>query len=184
MPYALRARGIFTQPQLIMALLPYMEWVPVKEIYQKVRRVFPNQRSHHPAKCNIYKLRSQGYLETMLMGEPPAAKNGSRYRLKPPMYVRRISKKMPPCPHSKMTGMHGSAITKKRAEKARDANKKKAPPKHTVKTLTANDIDYIRDNPHDVSIRALAEMFNQGYKTIEKIRDGHVPDHLKAPPAR
>lgn len=184
LPQCLLDRGICTQFELVMALLPYMEWVS----YQSLRTVFwkyiTTQKDDGPLRKILYTFEKEGIVEKRHEGVPPELNEGMKkigY-----LYIRRIARKRDTSlshnqREKKLKGMYGFEAEKKRAEKAKRG---KAPPKKTtILTLTQNDIDCIRANPENYSDYLMAKIYNVTRSQIGKIRRGHTPDHLKARPS-
>lgn len=166
-----------------MALLPYMEWVRYQDLLKVFWKYIPDHHHDGPLRSILFFLHKERLIERQYSGSPPAL--NEHIKLSPYLYIRRIAKNLPRKAYGidkKIDGTFGIAAEKKRARAARRGPKK--PPKKSIKTLTIEDWHYIRENRYKISTRALSEMFNVHMGEIQKIHNGHKPDHLKVRPAQ
>lgn len=180
LPEEYRARGIGTQKQLIMAMLPYMEWVRYQDLRERFWKIVPHLKNDSPLANRIWLLEKDGYLEKKYEGQPKGHTN-DKIKMSGYLYIRRIKRSMEEKPHpARLDGTYGLMAAQNRAKKAKAGPKK--PPKTTVKNLTLEDVMYIRQKP--MTLQALAEMYGTTFERIHEIQNGRTPQHLKAQLAR
>lgn len=88
-PIELREKGIYTQKELILSLLPYMEWVK----FEHLRTVFWKYIDNHndgPLRSKLSQLHKNGFIEKKYEGSPPA--RNEKISLSKYLYVRRVKK--------------------------------------------------------------------------------------------
>lgn len=181
MPLALREKGIYTQKQLYLALLPYMEWVPYKTLREKFEKYIP-MKSRNTLNGYTFQLVRDGYIEKKIIGEP-GVNSRSGMILPAPIAIRRISRKKPKAMTGQDTGTYGAPHRERLARRRRQGPPKT--PKKSVKRLSVDDWKYIRDNPHGVGSQALAKMYNLDCGVISEIRlHNYCPKHIKEQLAR
>ncbi len=181
LPPEILAKGIATQKELVMALLPYMEWVRYETLRDVFWKYVSTHRSDNPLRGYLCQLANDGLIERKYEGQPTAI-HGSPIKLSGYLYVRRISRDMQRkvsggARELKLKGMFGFESEKKRAAQAKRGKKK--PPKAAVKNLALDDFHYIRGNPNNMNTVQLSEMFNLTKGMTGKIRKGYVPEHLR-----
>lgn len=182
LPAFLRAQGIGTQRELVVALLPYMEWVKYTDLRSKFWKIVKHHRCDAPLRKYLCYLAREGVIEKAY-GEAPKEKNNSSYRLNPYLFVRRIKREIKKHPFSQLK-INGTFGLKKRKEQARRALGEIRIRKPGMKNLTLEDVRYIQANPLGMSARQLGEMFSLGKDSAADIRRGHIPHHLKGRLAR
>ncbi len=178
LPGWIRDKGVTTQKQLVMALLPYLEWRSKQTLTEVFLRVLPHAETS-PRKSSaldrqILELLKLGVIERTYGETPPApvrSPNATPHRY---VYYRRISRKMPRAKRSvKATeaGALENAVIKSRIPRRRF--------KKTNVHLTASDVEFIKCNPYGMSTRELGGMFRICQSTAWRISEGKIPKHLK-----
>ena len=175
LPLKYREKGIYNQKQLIMALLPYLEWRLASDVLVKFWKIIRHQKNDRMFRTNIRRLTDAGYLEIKYEGQPEKHRSGLQPHAY--LYVRRIKQTVPKAQECLVNGTYGDKIAKKRAAIAAAPKKKKR--KSPILDITAKDLVYIRDNPHGVSGRAMSEMYGICNTMIAKIKRGYIPKHLR-----
>lgn len=165
LPKWLRDKGISSTPELLMSMLPYMEWCTRKNLWEKYKKIIPNanKKTFDSATCKLIK---SGFIESMKGGVPKAHENLNPY---PYSYYRRIVRSYPRDKQtaSRLDGTFGLQASKNRV-------KKKKVPKKSVEKLSQEDRRYIKDNPHGMSEPQLAEMFQLHLNQVRRIRSSPV----------
>ena len=177
LPGWIRDKGISSQRELVLALLPYLEWRSNQDLKHAFEIIMPhtepmNMDGNKFLGDIISKLRRQGIVETRYSGTVPET---CQKHMKPYPYVehRRVVKRVPKThiADALLSGQYGL----KKYKKVTPRKKQKT----SVKKLTIDDLRYIQTNHLDMSGPQLAEMFNVTQAMIYKIRKGHVPAHLR-----
>lgn len=184
MPISLRQRGITSQAQLVMAILPYLEWVKYENLCKIFWKYIDHHHDDHTLRSLLCDLKRRGMIEKKYQGTPPVPTNSKNAAPFQYLYIRRVTKPPSfayPGSKAKLEGTYGIKAEKERARRART---KKKPIKHTMKNLTVDDYKFIRDNPHDMGERETGEMFNIATCKVHKIRHGYIPAHLRGLLAR
>ena len=181
LPPHIRDLGIGTQQELVMALLPYLEWVKRSDLLIKFEEILPYTRvrdkkynwTNYSLKSAMHHLTKKGVVERK-SGEYPSCKIQG-WKPQPYSYYRRVVKEMPKSisQSSKIEGTYGLKAARARAVMRRD------PPKKSVTTLSMDDLRYIQCNDLGMTIKATAEMFDIYAKSVVEIRKGLIPRHLK-----
>lgn len=175
LPAWARDKGISSQRELVLALLPYLEWCSHQDLKLRFEIILP----HTEKKCgrnsrltdSLWRLRKEGLIETRHEDTPQT----TRPELRPNPYTshRRVVKSAPRThiSDSLLSGAYGLNSLKPKAKKKK--------PKTSVKNLTFDDLRYIQSNKLGMSGPQLAEMFQITNNMVYKIRRGHVPAHLR-----
>lgn len=176
LPLWVREKGIATQKELVMALLPYMEWYP-RVLLKK--RFVDIVISKEKFSCILKELREAGLVEVKY-GETPIT---SRPELKPKPYAyyRRLARKCPRVGNAWKTMLDGTRWINGAQKRAAEAMKPlKQKPKTTMKNLTLDDLRYIQSNPAGMNDRELGEFMGVNKNWIREIKlKNYVPAHLR-----
>lgn len=174
LPKWIREKGIITQQELIMALLPYMEWHSRTDLKDSFEKIIPHTRGkrgeNNALKSGIHRLRKKGLIE-MKEGEIPVCNVDG---WEPPRYSHymRIAKSVPREKHTGRQAMtDGSSGLKAKAPRPA--------PRITTK-LSMDDLRYIQCNRLGMSARALHQMFKISIPLVFRIRKGYVPPYLRS----
>lgn len=171
LPAWVRDKGISSQRELVLALLPYLEWLPRQDLKYSFELILPHTEQMDGRNPTLNR-----HLNTLKKNNQVEVKYGEVYneKLTPPSYAyyRRIVKSAPKTQLSKslLSGTYGL----KKPEK-----KKRKKQKASVKDLTFDDLRYIQSNQLEMSGPQMAEMFKITTGMVYKIWKGHMPEHLK-----
>lgn len=182
LPLWLREKGIYTQKELAMALMPYLEWIPYQDLRVRFFKIIDTHGSDAPLRCILQRLHKEGLIEKKYEGRPKGVNPQIEKHLCGFLFVRRISRSVPRT-HSgirqKADGTFGMRADKIKAKQAQKATRPQKAPKTSVKKLTMEDLRYIQSKPEGISDRAMGEMFGIQTSEARSIRLGHVPAHLR-----
>lgn len=162
-PKKLRDKGIGNKTDLILTIVPYMEWIDSKELRKKYFKVLPTDRrdSLSPRVCQQVNLKK---LERKNVGDK--------------VYYRRIIKKNTN-PRRKFW-IDGTLGFKSAIEQGKKGMKVKKVKNISIFNMTYADYEYIKNNPHNMSDNKLSLMYNVSWNTIKAIRGGkYMPVHLR-----
>jgi hypothetical protein len=179
LPQWIRDKGITTQKQLVMALLPYLEWRSKQKLTEVFLQVLPHAETS-PRKSSaldrqILELLKLGVIERTYGETPPAPAHSPNATPHQYVYYRRITRKMPRAKRAvKVTeaDVSQNVITTFRTPRRRF--------KKSNTHITASDVEFIKMNPYGMSTRELGEMFRICQSTAWRISEGKIPKHLKS----
>lgn len=179
LPEWLQKEGITTQKQLVLAMLPYLEWHSKQELVELFLGVLPHVESSARKSSafdrQILELLRAGLIERTYGAIPPTptrSPNATPHRY---AYYRKVTQEIPRPKRSMMTIVPEGYPPK-------EVKKPKTPRKRFKKTttcLTTSDIEFIKMNPYGMSTRQLGEMFRICQSSAWRIRRGKIPKHLR-----
>ncbi len=180
LPEWLQRKGITTQKQLVLRLLPYLEWRSKQEVVDLFLQVLPHAKSSTKKSSaldrQILELLRAGLIERAYGANPPTparSPNATPHRY---AYYRRVTKRMPRPKRSMMT-ITPEGYPPKEVKKPKTSRKRF---KKSTTCLTASDIEFIKMNPYGMSTHALGEMFRICQSSAWRIRRGKIPKHLRS----
>lgn len=179
LPEWIRDKGIATQKELVMALLPYLQWHPKQKLMTSFLTILPHAETS-PKKSfvldrQILELMKKGLIERKYVGDPqlPVSPENKLHNY---VYYRRISRSVP---HTKNNKARKALLAGTYAIETKKSSKSKPAPKNTNANLTMMDVELIRCDPYGMSTRQMSEMFNICQSAAWRIKRGAYPQHLK-----
>lgn len=185
LPKNLRDIGFATQKEVLIACMPYMEWIAASDLRKKFNKLFPGENKDQYIKWAIDDFKKRGYIEMKTGGIPDTSKRtGGLLAPNPYSYYRRIVKSIPRTAASerRKDGTFGDKKIIAEAKKNKGVQRK--PHKTSVKNLSLEDYFYIQRTAGEITNKAAGQMFNVHIDLIVKIRKGYRPNHLRAQLAR
>lgn len=175
LPKWIRDKGIASQRELVLALIPYLDWITNQDLKLQFEIILPHTENMDGSNDNLssylVQLRKAGHIETRYDSTYINPKSGMTVRR---TSHRRLVKSVPKTHIAKKMLDGTYAIPKIKIKK------KRKPAKTNVRKLTHDDVRYIQCNNLDMSGPQLAEMFNITIMMTYKIMKGHIPRHLRS----
>ncbi len=182
LPEALRKKGIYTSRELVMVLLPYMEWIELKDLREKFWQ-FKDHKDDGPLRYILHQLYHEKLIDKKY-SDP--AKSPGGVVLSGRLFIMRTSRT---CPRTKAGSMASKMIGTcgQKAEIARAKRRKRGKVVNTSRwaLLTWDEYAFIRDNPAGLTGAAMAKTAGIPRMTVYGVWNHRLmPKHLKELPVR